>query len=301
MPARRLTNAKGWPKAYAAAVEFDDHVSKGSDWSVTTLIRPPQMVALERLHADVLVEDVDDRTWLLFGTAVHVVLERAGLGLDDPSIKIEQRYETLIAGKRIAAKPDVFNDKPYVIDDYKLTSTYSIKNGEPKDEWVEQINLTAAVLRREGETVKGGRIFAILRDFSPARAKHNEDLPQQDKVLVDVPMWKHQFADDYLHHRVYLHEQAKVGIVEPCSDEERWAKPATWAVKKPGQRKAVKLCKTLDEAKDLLKEGRGKTIEERKATYPRCEKYCRVAQFCDQWREVKALPKKGRVLRLKAK
>lgn len=72
-----LTNKHNIPEVFAKACEVDRHRTYG-DISVTQLIDAPQIRFLKKEH--VIEEDVSDRLWMLFGTAMHHILERAEVG-----------------------------------------------------------------------------------------------------------------------------------------------------------------------------------------------------------------------------
>ena len=62
-----------------------------------------------------------------------------------------------------------------------------------------------------------------------------------------------------------------------------WKKDDQFAVKKIGTKRAIKLFDSMDDAFAYMKEGQ--EIETRKGRSVRCEdNYCKVAEFCDQYR-----------------
>lgn len=69
-----------------------------------------------------------------------------------------------------------------------------------------------------------------------------------------------------------------------CTDEERWHKPDKWAVKKPGNKRALKLHDTREAA--MAHAGTTLEVEYRPGEDTKCLKYCSVAQFCDHGRLV---------------
>jgi hypothetical protein len=292
---RHFTNMRGLPAAYAAAVTFDDHESQGSDWSVTTLVQPPQLVWLRRKHALDLMEDVGDRVWLLLGTAVHSILERAGKRLAEQGADtlVEHRVETEVLGKRVACVVDVYGDEPATIDDYKVSSSWSVKYGKPRPEWELQLNLEAAILREQGYAVDRLRVIGIFRDWSERLGNSNPDLPQANIEVVEVPVWSRGRAWRVLEERVRMHEAQAEGANVLCSDEDRWAKPKIYAVyrlksgKRPKKARALfpKLEDAQNEARQIHAEGDKAQIEVRLPSFPRCEKYCPVSEFCEQWNE----------------
>lgn len=71
-----FTNIHNIEDSIARAVQNDPYSHSG-DISVTGLVRPPQMAALEYQHRNEIEEDVSDKLWALLGSAVHVILDRA--------------------------------------------------------------------------------------------------------------------------------------------------------------------------------------------------------------------------------
>ena len=76
----KITNKHRLPAALVAAVSSVWHWTKNR-FGVTTLLEPPQILQLRQRHDDALEEDASDRIWLLIGTAVHEVLEKASINL----------------------------------------------------------------------------------------------------------------------------------------------------------------------------------------------------------------------------
>ena len=71
----RITNKHNLPEAVFNFIAEDRYNPGSSDYSVTTIISPPQLVALRRRYHNHLEEDVMDRIWSVFGTAVHNLFE----------------------------------------------------------------------------------------------------------------------------------------------------------------------------------------------------------------------------------
>src|SRR5256885_456391 len=99
----RLTNHAGLPTALVAAVQNDSYDGGNCDISVKRLIQPARKVALEKLHADEIVEDVGERIWSLMGQLGHSVLERSGVGL------VEHRLYASVLGWNVSGKADVIS------------------------------------------------------------------------------------------------------------------------------------------------------------------------------------------------
>ncbi len=80
--------------------------------------------------------------------------------------------------------------------------------------------------------------------------------------------------------------KAEAGEVSPCTPEEWWERPTRFAVMKRGQKRAVRLYDTREEAEDNATKA-GLYVEERPGSSVRCESYCRVASFCPQYTKIR--------------
>jgi hypothetical protein len=70
----------------------------------------------------------------------------------------------------------------------------------------------------------------------------------------------------------------------PCTPEEMWEKPTTWALKKKGGVRAIKVYETQEEAESAL-DPKVHEIEVRLGSRTRCESFCPVNTYCQQWRD----------------
>lgn len=97
----------------------------------------------------------------------------------------------------------------------------------------------------------------------------------------------------YVLGRINLFKSVDDGVVIPtaCTDEERWARPTTWAVMKGRGKKAVRVFNDEETARKYIGAKGDQSeyrIEERPGQYIRCEGYCPVRAFCkyNPYREV---------------
>ena len=82
-------------------------------------------------------------------------------------------------------------------------------------------------------------------------------------------------------------ESAGDDELEPCSPEERWDRPSTYAVMKEGRKTAVRVFEDKAEAEKLAAEnGKGFSVLERKGKSVRCESYCPCREFCSYWKSL---------------
>lgn len=277
----KITNNYGLPEPLVRAVSSHKHDKGGADYSVTELIKPPRISALEKQHADELEEDASDRLWALMGSAGHEVLRRAS----EDGI-VEERCHVEFAGKKISGQLD-YGKADNAIYDYKFTSIWAVKDGV-KPEWEQQLNVYKWMAEQYGVIVKELVIVCILRDWNINEAKRNPELPQSQVVVFRLRIWSKQMVELWLTNRIQLHENARNGWLPDCTSDETWERPAKFAVKKKGAQRATKLHNTADEAvRDVTSRGSLYEIERRPAERPRCENYCSVSGFCSQYQQWK--------------
>jgi hypothetical protein len=274
-----ITNRLGLPQPIVDAVRADPYSSGRSDISVTTLLKPPRAVALERQHASEIVEDAADRLWSLVGQIGHAILERGS-----KEAITERRLYTEINGWIVSGQVDLV--PPDLLLDYKFTSVWSCKDGL-KPEWEQQLNMLHLLCVRNGIHIVKAQIVAIFRDWSTLEARRSPDYPQTQVQLFDVPLWTLPAIESYITERVRAHQAARAALPE-CTAEERWEKPTKWALMKKGRERAVKLFDSAQAANVAL-EGASKEhyIQERPGEQVRCQSYCAAAPFCSQFASLK--------------
>lgn len=285
----KLTNKFGLPQPVVTALTRSEYSKGESNRSITQLIDAPRVRILRQENWDSMEEDVSEKLWAVLGTAAHKMFEDTA---DDWHFT-EERVFLEVDGWVVSGAIDVqrIEDDGVTIIDYKTTSVWSVILG--KKEWEHQLNCYASLVRRGNFTkVKGLKVIAILRDWKARDAEEKADYPKAPIIEIDVPMWSDEEQDKYLDSRVALHQQAEfdrlTGTELPeCSAEERWDKPDVWAVKKKGNKKAIKLYDNESDAIAALQEGQ--EIEHRKGESTRCVgNWCRVNAWCSQYQKTLA-------------
>ena len=280
----KITNKSNLPDAIVQAVQNDSYSAGKSDTSVTTLLRPPRAVALSKQNASEMVEDASDRIWALLGQAVHTILERA----DNSTALIEKRFLAPVNGWIVSGQIDRYDHETKTIQDYKITSAFvakAAKLGEKKD-FDSQLNMLAYLMRENGYEVERLQIVAILRDWSKLNVLRDPDYPRSQVVVIDIPIWSDDEVLEYISNRILAHQEALKDL-PLCSDDDRWAKGEAWAVMKGGRKSALRVLKTLPEAHEWLENNPQKGnigIAHRPPVFTRCEHYCSVSEFCDQFK-----------------
>ncbi len=268
-----VTNKLGLPEPIVNAIRGDPYDSQGSDITVTTLLKPPRAVALEKLHKAEIVEDAAERLWSLCGQIGHAILERGS-----KHELTERRLFTQIAGWKVSGQADLI--PPDVLIDYKFTTVWSCKDGL-KIEWLQQINMLRFLCVRNGISIQKGQIVAIYRDWSKLEARRSADYPQSQVQLFDVPLWELVDAEKYITDRVAAHQAAQAGALPDCLPDERWQKPTKWALMKKDRERAVKLFDSSDTAHTACDSaGPNHYVEERLGEQVRCQSYCVARPWC---------------------
>lgn len=278
------TNVHNIDEAIAKAITSEPfYDTPDCDISITGLVRPPQVGALEQEHQGEITEDVSDRLWSLLGQAVHEIVRRADL----PGALQEERLFMELEGWRIAGKTDIYQDGE--IRDFKVTSVWAFLMGD-KPDWEAQLNFYAVLWRANAFPVTKLTISAILRDWTKREAQQREGYPPIPFMSADVPLWQPERAEAVMRTALLDRQAARAGRPRPCTDEERWRKADAWAVKKAGQKTAVAVFgadkpRGGGEAEALsLAEQIGGKLEHRPGEDVRCESYCAVSAWCPQWK-----------------
>jgi hypothetical protein len=138
---------------------------------------------------------------------------------------------------------------------------------------------------KNGLDVNRLQIVAIFRDWKKSEAKRKEDYPQQPIATIDVNVWTLEETEAFIANRIGLHQKSEAGEVVECSDEDRWYSGTTYALMKDGGKRAKKVVPILAELGEIPP---GHHVEERPGLNRRCEDYCELAPFCEQFKKLKS-------------
>jgi hypothetical protein len=300
----KITNNAGLPESIVRAVSLDDYdYEKAGDISASALSKSPRQLWLERRHRDEITEDAADLIWKLIGNIGHKIVERTS----HPNTLVEERLSTTVLGWVLTGKFDLlYENGGYGIDDFKFTSVWAMKNEKP--EWTSQLNTYAWLAKQHGFEVKRLRIIAVLRDWQISKVRDTKDFgpasgappdyPKVGVVVREVPLWSVEKQAEYIWERVNMHRNAMFlddDLLPDCTDEERWAKPDTWAVKKKGAKRALRVFDLhvaaehhIESLEPLFVKVNHVEIEHRPGNKTvKCDHYCPVNIFCNQYRALK--------------
>ena len=283
----KITNKFNVPETLVALAKRNYYSKGKSDYSVTEIISPPQIQVLRRKHWSEMEQDVTDQIWSMLGSALHVVAERG----QTAGHVTEERLSVTIDDVVLSGAIDLQHEEEgqVVITDYKFTSAWALRQDKP--EWEAQQNIYAWLVSKvKDRPVKAVRICALIRDWSRREAQNKADYPQAPVQVIELPLWPLEKTEAYIRERIELHREAKVKNdweeeLPPCSEDERWLRGTTYAVKKEGRKTAVRVFDDEEQAKALAEEVKG-FVEIRKGEAVRCTgNFCGVNKWCKQFQK----------------
>ena len=246
-----ITNKYGVPEPLLTLATGEYYTKGEAQYSVTELMSPPKIRRLREKHDANVTQDVSDMLWSMFGSALHVVMER---GRQTPGWITEERLFLEMDGVKISGQIDLqqVTPKGVSIIDYKFTSAWAVM--QDKVEWEQQLNVYAYLVQKvKGLEVSSLSICAFIRDFSRHDAREN--YPDAPIHMVSIPMWTMDQTEAYIRERLNEHRNAKAemdlgGNLPDCSPIERWMSETTYAVKREGRKTAIRVFKTIEEANE---------------------------------------------------
>ena len=277
----KITNKLNLPQPFVSAVGRDYKIKKDA-LSATTLLKGTKQIVLERRHANSIEQDVADMIWLIFGTAVHNILESAQE--TENQIKEERLYRT-VNGIEIGGKFDLYDDKQKKVIDYKTCSVWKIIY-QDFDDWKQQLLIYAWLLKDCGFDVTSGQVVAVMKDHSKTKAKNDAQYPEFPVKLINFEFTESDFTqiEEFIKMKVQQYKKAlelQDDAIAICTENERWYSGDKYAIMKGSNKRATKLHDTLAEAETHLTElGAGYSIVKRDGESKRCLEYCSVKEFC---------------------
>lgn len=287
------TNKYNLPDPLWNALRKSDY-KKTSKYSVTQLLKSPRQVILEERYTDKIEADVSDALWRFIGSAIHDFLRKGETEND--------LVETRLKYKDVSGQLDFYEGSYYCIDDFKITSMWTVVYKSQYEEWQKQLSIYAALLIYNGFEVKQIRNIVIMRDWN----KHNNNGLELPITIVD-----HELLDEidglpileWVDKQVNYFEECKYltdNELPFCSSEYRWASEDIWKVywneskaEKPRSEKNFTGDNSENQAKEYA-EYLTERDKSKKKTYraelikgeqfKKCE-YCSASQFCNQYLE----------------
>lgn len=278
------TNKMGMPQAFVNFVSNVRHNAPGT-LSATTLLQGDKQIVLYDRHFDEMEQDASDLVWATLGTAYHAIMEKQ----NDESFK-EEFFEVSVDAWKVTGRVDRYDLEHELLEDWKTASVWKVIY-KSFDDWKAQGLTYAWLMKQNGLNVKKCRFVALLKDHSKTDAKRKPDYPQKPIYIYEFEVTEADLkaTEERIKAKIKsVTESYKLpdNEIAPCSEEERWATPAKYAVMKNGRKTAVKLFESREEAEVLVANlGDGHYIEERKGESKKCAGYCPCAEFCNFYHE----------------
>jgi hypothetical protein len=294
-----------------------DYIADPNVISVTSLMKPVNMVALERFHSGCDKEvDVEALVPSVMGSAMHSLLEVAlestqpdvweqfNIQANKLEILQEQRVVKQIPGTKykLAGKFDVlykYDSDVWRLGDLKTLSTMALIMSGPEkmEEFTKQLS-QYRWLNQDKSIEDIADIYYWYTDWAKVRALQDSSYPQSRVGSFEVALWSLDQTEGYIKTRVLEIDKAMTSLTTTgdtgvrCSDTELWRSTPKFKYYKPNKsgtinyKRATKVFDTLEDAQTYMVTAGGGVgdIKEFPAEIKRC-KYCSVTNFCSQYKE----------------
>jgi hypothetical protein len=290
---------------FDAFANWDGLFIRGGDYSVTDLLNSPRVVHLLKRHSHELPPQTVEELFHSFqGSSWHSFLDRyLRRAMNKPKWKdrflSEAKFWDKFSGRKVAGKIDVYDNKTKTLYDYKVTSVYKVMfGGDGYEDYHTQLNAYAWFLGNNGFEVKKARIICIHPDWGKYKMMADKMYPRQRIHQIKISVWDRDTQEKMIKDAVIALkgcEDLPDGFLPHCTDKDMWVRPGTYALMEPGKDRATRVLpdrsglesyiQHRQETKKPLKPGYEIIYRESERT--RCESFCRVKSFCNQYAEYK--------------
>lgn len=293
----KITNNLKLPKQLVELVN-SNYKPTPHQYSCTTILKPTRQIILERRYGEQIEQDVSDMCWMIFGIAVHSVIENSKE--DDGQFKEEKlkvdlgKYWKDLEGYYLSGRSDLIDLLQKEIVDWKTCSAWKVIYQDFED-WRKEMLIYAWAVKDMGFDVDKARAIAFIKDHNKTKSKTDSQYPKLPIWVEKFKFTNKQFEEikQFIYEKfveLKKYENASDEELPMCTDEERWREPTKYAVKKKANKKATKLHETREEAEkhleNLEKDYAGQyEIEVREGTDKKCLEYCSCCKFCKYYQE----------------
>lgn len=200
--------------------------------------------------------------------------------------EVTQRSQ--IGDKVLYGTPDLFDKTTGILYDYKFCSTFMYTKVEARNKWEAQTNIYAWLLTQAGYEVKEIRVVAFFRDWQSSGFNKGKDYPDSQIKEIVMKLRPPSETLTYITKRLAAHVKAEeTGELPFCTGRDRWATADQWVVKTPTAKKALAVKPSELECQQFINDNHHRIenmfIEKRPGESTRCERFCPVKEFCDQY------------------
>lgn len=301
----KITNKLNLPKQLVELVS-SDYKPTPHQYSCTTILKPTRQVILERRYGDEIEQDVSDMCWMIFGIAVHSVIENSKEAegqFKEEKLKVDLgNYWEELKGYYLSGRSDLLDLIQKTIIDWKTCSAWKIIYKDFED-WRKEMLIYAWAVKDMGFDIERAEAIAFIKDHSKTKSKIDSQYPKLPIWVEKFKFNKKEFDEikEFIYNKfidLKKHENTPDDKLPMCTEEERWCDPTKYAVKKKANKTATKLHDTLESAEEHLKNLEVNypgiyEIEVRKGSDKKCLEYCSCCQFCNYWKEKYNTKKEG--------
>lgn len=282
----KINNKLNLPQPFVDAVT-KEYEYKEKQYSVTTILKDVREILLTRRHHNEIEQDVADMIWLILGTATHSILENSQEA--DTEFKEEHFVEEVQNGYKLSGQADLYNAEEKMVTDYKTCSVWKVIYDDWED-YKKQLLMYAWAFKKMGFEVEKGQIVAIIKDHSKTKAKVDSSYPQYPvyKKVFNFSEQEFKEIEEFIKDKftqIEKYEKTADDRLPLCTEESRWNDGDKYAVKKKGNKRALRVYDTLKEAEEHLKQDDSLELEIRKGEDKKCLEYCSCCEFCSYWKE----------------
>ena len=293
----KITNKLNLPNQLVELVD-NNYKPTPKQYSCTTILKPTRQIILERRYTNEIEQDVSDMCWMIFGIAVHSVIENSKESdgqFKEEKLKVDLgKYWDDLKGYYLGGRSDMIDLIEKKIIDWKTCSAWKIIYKDFED-WRKEMLIYAWAVKDMGFDIDKSEAIAFIKD-------HNKTKSKIDSSYPNLPIWVEKFKFnekefDEIKKFIYNkfielknNENVEDDELPLCTDEERWKDKTKYAVKKIKNKTATKLHDSYEEAKEHLNNLEKEfpniyEIEVREGIDKKCLEYCSCCKYCNYWIE----------------
>lgn len=279
----KITNKLNLPQSFVD-IATREYTYKDKQYSVTSILGGIRETILKRRHYSELEQDISEMIWLIFGSAVHSILEKS----NELDCEFKEEHVVIDIGDyKLSGIFDLYNGKTHTVTDYKTASVWKVIHGDWKD-YRTQLLIYAYMLGKIGFKCNKGEIIALLKDHSKSKAKFDESYPKVPVHKVTFHFTKEDFEKIEIElldkfKEIKRCEQLSDNELPICAAKERWNTGDKFAVMKKGKKRALRVLDSEEEAQEYMETKGGDYIDVRKGEDKKCNEYCSVKEFCSYY------------------
>lgn len=293
----KITNNLKLPKQLMELVN-SSYKPTPQQYSCTTILKPTRQIILERRYGELIEQDVSDMCWMIFGIAVHSVIENAKEDegqFKEETLKVDLgKYWEELKGYYLSGRSDLIDLIQKQIVDWKTCSAWKVIYKDFED-WRKEMLIYAWAVKDIGFDINKAEAIAFIKDHNKTKAKTSSEYPKLPIWVEKFKFTEKQFNEiaEFIYNKfieLKNNENTPDDELPMCTESERWREPTKYAVKKKANKTATKLHDTLEDAKkhlDSLEEKFPKIyeIEIREGSDKKCLEYCSCCKFCKYYQD----------------